>query len=367
MGFINRLIDLTGDDFKKCMQCATCSVACDIAPNNKPYPRKEMLAASWGLKHMLVSNHDIWLCHQCGDCNTLCPRDVKPGDVLSAVRACAIDDYAGPGAIGKLINDPRRLALLLLFPALLFVAVGLATGLLDFTPGGERIVHSHFFSHWLVEIFFIPLMFYVIVMFVLGIKKFITDIHANALKAGKTAKTDLDLGGFMGALLHVIPDILLHRKFYKCNRNKPRAISHTMVFFSFLALAMVAGLFGFALHFLDAPGPYSQLNPVKWIANLAGVALVIGSLFMIKERLFNTDLKSTYGDWYFLGLVFGLGLTGILVELTRLADAAVFSYALYFIHLVFAFNLVAFMPFIKLAHLAYRTVAIAYDKYIERD
>jgi quinone-modifying oxidoreductase subunit QmoC len=52
-----------------------------------------------------------------------------------------------------------------------------------------------------------------------------------------------------------------------------------------MVLAMVAGLFGAALHLLSLPGPYSQLNPIKWVANTAGVALVVGSLLMIKERL----------------------------------------------------------------------------------
>ena len=37
--------------------------------------------------------------------------------------------------------------------------------------------------------------------------------------------------------------------------------------------------------FCSIHGPYSQLNPVKWLANVGGVALVIGSLLMIKNRL----------------------------------------------------------------------------------
>ena len=87
VGFINEVKALGGGDLKKCYQCATCSVACPIAPDNKPFPRKEMIAASWGLKDKLVGNGDIWLCHNCGDCTTLCPREAKPGDVLAAIRA----------------------------------------------------------------------------------------------------------------------------------------------------------------------------------------------------------------------------------------------------------------------------------------
>ena len=50
VGFINEISRLGGADVKKCYQCATCAVACPISPDSKPYPRKEMIAASWGLK-----------------------------------------------------------------------------------------------------------------------------------------------------------------------------------------------------------------------------------------------------------------------------------------------------------------------------
>ncbi|RPJ12756.1 MAG: heterodisulfide reductase, partial [Desulfobacteraceae bacterium] len=74
----------------------------------------------------------------------------------------------------------------------------------------------------------------------------------------------------------------------------------------------------------------------------------------------------SYKDWYLIGLVLGLGVSGMLTEITRLAGWAAVSYALYFIHLVFVFNLFAFLPFSKLAHLVYRTLAMAYAEYSSR-
>ena len=119
VGFIKEISKLGGQDVKKCFQCATCSVACPISPDTKPFPRKEMLATSWGLKDRLIGNGDIWLCHNCGDCSTLCPRGAKPGDVLAAVRAYAVSEYAIPKALGKAVNNPGMLPILLAIPAVL--------------------------------------------------------------------------------------------------------------------------------------------------------------------------------------------------------------------------------------------------------
>ncbi|MEA3415536.1 MAG: quinone-interacting membrane-bound oxidoreductase complex subunit QmoC [Thermodesulfobacteriota bacterium] len=364
--FVKEVIGLGGDTLKKCFQCATCSVACPISPENKPFPRKEMIAASWGLKDKLVGSMDIWLCHNCGDCSTLCPRGANPGDVLGAIRSYAITEYAVPKFIGKAVNDPKKLPVLLGLPVVVFLVLGFITGLLDFTPGGDQIVHSHFFSSWLVDMIFIPLFVWAVVVFGIGLKRFVNDMHENAVLEGKTDKKKLEIGGLIRALFTVLPTILKHNKFSECLENKDRTTAHLMVFYSFIGLFIVTSIFFVVLYVFQTHGPYSQLNPVKWLANVSGVALVIGSSLMIKNRLSKTDQVSVYQDWYLLWLVFGLGVTGMLTEMTRLAGIAGFSYALYFIHLIFVFNLFMFIPYSKLAHLVYRTVAMAYAEYGNR-
>jgi quinone-modifying oxidoreductase subunit QmoC len=368
--FIKEVRELGGDSLKKCFQCATCSVACPIAPENKPFPRKEMIAASWGLKDRLIKSADIWLCHNCGDCSTLCPRGAKPGDVLAALRQYAITEYAVPKKLGKMVNDPKQLPILLAIPVVVMLAIGLLLKLfgvdwLNFSPEGGEIAHAKFFSTWLVDIIFVPLSLWVVAAFALGLKRFIADIHQNALAEGKTDKEKIDPKGFVQALGRVIPTILKHNKFSECGENVERATSHLMVFYGFVGLFIVTSIFFVVLYVFGIHGPYSQLNPVKWLGNVGGVLLVVGALLMIKER-FAKDEVSAYKDWSLLGLVLALGLTGLLTEMTRLGGAAGLSYTLYFIHLVFVFCLFAYLPFSKLAHLVYRTVAMAYMEYAER-
>jgi len=366
LGFIREVSALGGEDLKKCYQCATCSVACAIAPDNKPFPRKEMIAASWGLKDKLVGNADIWLCHNCGDCSTRCPRTAKPADVLAAVRAYAVSEYASPKAVAKAVNDPKKLPILLAVPAVIFIVLGLITGLLDFTPEGDRIVHAHFFSTWLVDMVMIPAAIWTAAIFALGLKRFLADIHENAVREGKTDKKEIDPKEFIMSLVRIIPTILTHSRFNDCTENQERSTSHMMVFFSFIGLFIVTNCFFVALYILQIHGPYSQINPIKWLANISGVCLVVGSILMLKNRMNKEDQTSAYKDWALIGLALALGLTGLLTEITRLANWAFISYALYFIHLIFVFSLFAYLPFTKLAHLVYRTVALAYAEHSGR-
>jgi quinone-modifying oxidoreductase subunit QmoC len=374
LNFIEEVGALGGDDLKKCYQCATCSVACPISPDTKPFPRKEMIAASWGLKDKLVGNADIWLCHNCGDCSTKCPREAKPGDVLAAIRAYAITEYAKPKWLAKAVNDPKKLPVLTAIPVVLFLVIGTITGLLDFTPdlsGG--IKHYKFFSTWLVDLHFVPAAIFMVAVFALGLKRFLHDIHQNALQEGKTKKEKIEPAGFIMALVRVIPTILKHNKFSECTENKERSTAHLLTLFGFIGLFIVTGIIfvvmygSYLLPSGPIHGPWSQLNPVKWLANLAGVALVVGTALMIKNRLDKPDQITTYKDWYLIYLAFGLGVTGMATELTRLAGWAGITFAVYFVHLVFVWFLIAYLPFSKLAHLVYRTVAMAYNEYAGRN
>ncbi len=103
--FVEDIVASGGGDLKKCFQCATCSVACELSTGNTPFPRKEMIWAQWGLRDRLLASPDVWLCHQCNDCSTRCPRGARPGDVLAAVRKQAVMHHSAPRIIGNWVNN----------------------------------------------------------------------------------------------------------------------------------------------------------------------------------------------------------------------------------------------------------------------
>jgi quinone-modifying oxidoreductase subunit QmoC len=346
-------------------------VVCPISPDNKPFPRKEMIAASWGLKDKLIKSADPWLCHNCGDCSTRCPRKAKPADVLAAIRAQAITEYSGPKPLAKALNNPAMLPVLLLVPAAYILVMGFVMQkifnfqFLNFNPEGT-IVHAKMVSTWLVDVVMLSAAGFAALTFFNGVKRFLCDIHQNALAEGKTNQKTIESSGFIQALIRTIPTILRHAKFNECTENKERGVSHMLVLFAFIGLFIVTNIFFVAIYGLQIHGPYSQLNPVKWLANVSGVALIIGSILLIKQRMNKPDQKSAYKDWLLLGLVLGLGVTGMGAQLTRLAGWAAPSYTIYFLHLILIWFTFAYLPFSKLAHLVYRTAAMTYAEYAGR-
>jgi len=229
------------------------------------------------------------------------------------------------------------------------------------------ISHADFFSTWFVDITFLPVAAFSVLVFALGLKKFLSNIHENAILEGKTNKKTIEVPGFITALGKVIVTVIKHDKFNECEANKDRATAHMMVLYSFIGLFVVTNIFFVTLYIFKSPGPYSQFNPVKWLANISGVALLIGVSLMIKNRLAKKDDQPTfYKDWYILGLIFVLTASGLLAEVVRLAGIATVSYFFYYIHLIAILNLFLFLPFSKMAHLVYRLVAMTYAEYSGR-
>ena len=152
--FIARLEKAGGESLKKCYQCATCSVACELSPEDRPFPRKEMIWASWGLKDRLIADPDVWLCHQCNDCSKRCPRGARPGDVLAAVRSYVYENNAVPKFMGRLLARPSGLPALFLIPIIVLLVLHVVGHAEGFSFISGPVVYGNFLMHgWLEGLF----------------------------------------------------------------------------------------------------------------------------------------------------------------------------------------------------------------------
>ncbi|MFZ5907938.1 MAG: quinone-interacting membrane-bound oxidoreductase complex subunit QmoC [Nitrospirota bacterium] len=376
--FVNEIIMGGGESLKKCYQCATCSVVCNLTPEENPFPRKEMIYAQWGLKDKLFGNPDIWLCHQCSDCTAYCPRGAKPGEVLNAVRKLSIEHYAWPSFLGKMVGKPGSLIPLLAVPVVIFGIILAFLGHLNLESirnEAGKIAYSSLIKSYYIDGVFVPIFFFAVVSLAIGIARYWKDM---------VQKTGLKPTGNIGsAITGTIGEILTHKRFEQCNITKDRKLAHMLVFFSFAGLAVTTAwavlyLYGYEIMhalgktpypWLLGPSPYPLTDPMKILANLSALGLLIGIVLVISNRSKNqaTAGKGGYYDWLLIYIIFAVMATGILSEVFRLLDLAILSYLIYFSHLVVVFFLFAYAPFSKMAHMLYRATAMVFAKASGRD
>ncbi len=352
--FIKELLGSGGSDLKKCYQCATCSVACNVCPENAPFPRKQMALAQWGMKEQLLSDPAVWLCHNCGDCSTLCPRGARPGDVFGALRKAAIEKYSFPGFMAKLAGKPSGLLPLLLLPVLIFAAIVLFAPR-DITVDPE---FANLFPQNVLEPLFFAISGIVLLAFGVGLARFI--------KALKRAGADAPI---VPNLIPAAIEIMAHSRFKKCGAERARYWGHMLTLWGFAGLAFMgtvvgigtmAGVMQTPLPFMWDPGKPVE-SALKIFANVCAVVILAGLVIILFDRVADKAKRaaSTYFDWLFLLALTGVVLTGILSELMRLLGQDPSMFYVYFVHLVLVLMLFLYAPYTKFAHIAYRTVAMA--------
>ncbi len=369
LGFVRELKAAGGDTLKKCFQCATCSVVCALSPEQKPYPRKEMIYSQWGLKDRLVNDVDVWLCHFCNDCSTHCPRGARPGDTLRAIRALSFRHFAFPSFMGKVVGEAKYLPVMILVPVLvLLLGIKMWGGHIPEGP----VEYRDLFPLLLVDTIFITFTALAIVSLGFGVWNFLQGIHANSIKEGYAENEPLAVGDYVKSLISVIPTILLHNKFKLCTTNRDRYWAHLLVFLGFVGLFIVTNIGFFGLYIIHsdflAP-PYSFLNPVKLFGLAAGLGLLVGIILVIANRIKPKDAESTitYLDWSLIIAILATVSTGLLTWIGRVANLGTVAYVIYFVHLAAVFYIIAYLPYSKLAHLVYRTAAMGYAAYVGRE
>lgn len=377
MEFVRELQAAGGETLKKCYQCATCSVACPISPANNPYPRKEMVWASWGLKDKLRTDIDLWLCHNCGNCADLCPRGARPADLMGAARNMVYKELTEPAVVGKWMSSSKGLPILFAIPAVLWLVIwwiraGFNGGQWFPRAADGRIVFGQiFYGDYTIDPIFMITFFGACFILYKGVRKLLGMFkpEGKLLVIGKTKPWYMHLYDV------IVEEIITHKKFSECGADKSdRKIGHMAVFYSFVILAIVTAIVagghwvGKVIPWLKVETPMPLTYPVKVLANVGALALLygLGSLTLRRRKLNPKYQASSFYDWYLLGIIWAVALSGILSQVFRLMDAVKPAFCVYYLHLVFVWMLFAYLPWSKLGHFVYRTAALVYVRMYGR-
>lgn len=100
---------ISGSDPRKCMKCGKCSGACPNYARMEYHPHQFVSMVERGDIEKLMAGDSIFLCLSCMACVERCPRDVRPGKLIEAVRLMKIRkqgvDRRGPSDIPAISNE----------------------------------------------------------------------------------------------------------------------------------------------------------------------------------------------------------------------------------------------------------------------
>lgn len=383
LSFIKHLKGAGGDTLKKCYQCATCSVSCPLSTDEKPFPRKEMIWSQWGMKDNLIADPDVFLCHQCGDCSTYCPRGAKPSEVLGAIRSYAYTFYGWPAGLAKLATSAKNLPILIGIPVVVIFVMWLISGGMHI-PSKETFAnhgYHEFFGHWGFKWYAKNIFFIVLIMVsswaiaVTSLYKGLTKLwRAMSENAGISSTYRPSTPQFVTQFLWPsLVEIVKHDRFKECGTNDNRATGHLPLMLAFIGLFIVTiwSLVKNDVIGLFVPswiGPMVIYDPFKILANVSAIAPLFGIFILWKNRTKSEstgESSKTFYDWFLIWEIAAVGITGLGAELLRWLGLPTLGYAVYFCHLVSVMMLFLYLPYTKFAHIAYRTTAMAFEKYRE--
>jgi heterodisulfide reductase subunit C len=94
---------LEGDGVSYCYQCGACVGDCPTARFTDEFnPRNIMLQVLYGMEEELLGeNSPIWMCSNCFTCFDRCPQDVKPIEVIIALKNLMGEREAAPAGVAE--------------------------------------------------------------------------------------------------------------------------------------------------------------------------------------------------------------------------------------------------------------------------
>ncbi len=106
-----RLLEqLGGNRVNLCYQCGACAGDCPSARFHEEFnPREVMMTAlTGGLDTLLAPDSIIWKCSNCYNCYERCPQDVRPVEVILALKNLAQEDHTQPEVVEGTVETIRK-------------------------------------------------------------------------------------------------------------------------------------------------------------------------------------------------------------------------------------------------------------------
>ncbi len=352
-------------DTSGCYQCGSCTLSCDLVENSPTFPRRTIRYALLGLRQPLVASLDPWVCHDCGDCSVVCPRQAEPRISMMTIRRFLSAQYEWTGLGSKLYQSDAWYLGSLIFVALLTIALmigyhlwylALSTG--DFARNSIGVGLEHAF----------PMMTYYTLVVILLPFIFLLSrvIHIWRLTMREEGQPHVPFSAYVAECWTYAYQSVTQAMLRKCPQ-KGRWLGHWLLAFG-TVLMLVIKTFG--LRWFQTDNIYPLYNPQRWVGYLAAGCILygIGDLSIGHWRAKKEIYKEThFHDMVFPVLIVLTVASGMAAHTLRYLGFGLACHYAYALHVIIATPmLVIEMSFGKWSHMVYRPLALYFLAVRER-
>ncbi|MEK7477231.1 MAG: 4Fe-4S dicluster domain-containing protein [Candidatus Coatesbacteria bacterium] len=344
-------------DTDACFTCGTCALACELARDALLLPRRAIRLVQLGLRESVRGSLDPWLCHYCGDCSERCPRQAEPGESLMTLRKYLSAQYDWTGLTALFYRSRAWRLAALGIVASVVAALGLwfhwriLKGDVDistfFVLGRSHSVGLiQRYDTWLVAALAALVASNVARLVFFAIR----DVRGEGISMRAWGRS---LGVF---LWHFFTQSWIK----DCGKaHLGRWIKHLLLVSGFVVMFVLVVFF---LPWFQTDAILPWTHPQRLLGYYATAVLTVVSIDILLGRRRKREEAhrfSEFGDRLFPVLILLTALTGLVTHVARYLDWPLTTCATFAVHLMVSVAMLAVeVPFGKLAHEAYRPVAI---------
>jgi ferredoxin/uncharacterized membrane protein len=350
-------------DTTGCYQCGSCTISCDLVTDAATFPRKIIRYGLLGLRGPLVQSLEPWICHDCGDCSIVCPRQAEPRISMMTMRRFLCAQYGWTGLVSKVLESRAwyigSLALVAALTLLLIVLyhlfyVGMPFSDFATTPFGLEHVFP-IMTYYTLTVILLPLLLLI--------------SHASRmwrLTMGRGPHGRVPVSAYVVETWTYVRHSFTHTLMRKCP-ERGRWFGHWVLA---LGTVMMLTIKVVGLRWFQTDSVYPLYHPQRWLGYLATAFIVygIGSILVGRAQARKEIYKETrFEDLVFPILLLLTAFSGIAVHICRYAGFALASHLAYALHVIVATPmLVVEMSFGKWSHMIYRPLALYFQAVRER-
>jgi len=350
-------------DTTGCYQCGSCTISCELVTDFVSFPRKSIRYALLGLRGPLLGSLEPWVCHDCGDCSLVCPRQSEPRISMQTLRRFLTAQYDWTGIASKVLQSKTWYLASLISAAFLVLLLIIGYHLWyvgmparDFASTALGLDHMFpLMTYYTLTVILLPLLLL-----------FSRVFRIWRLTMGREGQTRPPLFLYLLEAWVYVYQSATDSLMRKCP-ERSRWLGHWMLA---TGVAVMLTIKVFALRWFQTDNLYPLYHPQRWIGYIAtglilyGIGDILVGRLLARKEIYK---ETTFQDLMFPILLVLTVLSGLAAHIFRYLGFGLTCHFLYALHIIVATPmLLVEMSFGKWSHMVYRPLALYFLAVRER-